>query len=413
VRRGRRGAVREFWSRVGRDGAPLLERDPASRHHYWVTFLWRANRGAANVGVRSMSVGDQATETQLLHLAGTDVWYRTYRARDDLREIYQFALHEPKRRSASFEEEFGWIKRRVPDPLNPKRIRYPPDPDLPGDFMKYDYSDSSLLELPRAPQHPELAPRRGIEAGRLDRHLLSSRILKERRRIWVHIPAGVRPDEPGVRLAIFFDGFTYAHSMASTVVLDNLVGSGRIAPVLSVFVDQLGTMNERMRDLCNLSPAFGEFLLREVLPWVERTYHLRPQRDRTLLAGLSCGGLSALYWAVKHPGHFRLVLSQSGSFQRAISPEEEPGSLIRLIMRRPRLPLRIYMDVGLNEGNYVMPDGMTLLAANRHLRDVLQLKGYRPTYREFNGGHDFQNWRHTLVDGLVDLLGTSRGRKSG
>jgi enterochelin esterase-like enzyme len=355
-----------------------------------------------------MSVGDVASETVLTHLPGTDVWYRTYPVRDDLREFYQFALNEPLRKPHDFAEEFAWMKRRVPDPLNPKRPRYPPDPKFPDDLIKGTYGEGSLLELPRAPVHRELSLLRGVEPGLLEEHIFRSRILKDRRRVWVHRPVGVESNSPNLHLAIFFDGFAYAHTMPGPTILDNLVTSGRIAPVLSVFIDQLATTKQRMRDLCGPSPAFGRFLVREILPWVEATYRVELRPDRTMLAGLSCGGLSALYWAVEHPDLFRLVLSQSGSFQRAVAPEEEPGSLIRTIMKRPHLPLRIYMDVGLNEGNYVMPHGMTLLAANRHLRDVLMLKGYRLTYREFNGGHDFESWRYTLVDGLVDLLGNSR-----
>jgi enterochelin esterase-like enzyme len=355
-----------------------------------------------------MSVGEVATETKLLHLPGTDVWYRTYPVRDDLREFYQFALNEPLRGPRDSAEEFDWLKRRVPDPLNPRRLRYPLDPKFPDDIIKGTRKGGSLLELPRAPKHRELSLHHGVELGQLEQHLFRSQILKDQRRVWVHRPASFKAGQPNLHLAIFFDGFAYSHTMPGPVILDNLVASRRIAPVLSVFIDQLRTTKQRQRDLCGPSPAFGQFLVREILPWVQRMYHVELRPDRTMLAGLSCGGLSALYWAVKHPDRFRLVLSQSGSFQRPVPPGEEPGGLIRTIMKRPHLPLRIYMDAGLNEGNYVIPHGMTLLAANRHMRDVLLLKGYRVTYREFNGGHDFESWRQTLVDGLVDLLGTSR-----
>ena len=46
-----------------------------------------------------------------------------------------------------------------------------------------------------------------------------------------------------------------------------------------------------------------------------------------------------------------------------------------------------------------------MLDVNRHLRNVLQAKGYRFRYVEFNGRHEFVNWQETLGDGLVFLLG--------
>jgi enterochelin esterase-like enzyme len=403
----------EFWAQMEDAGTPLIEKRTGSPRDYWLTFLWRGKFGTRRVGVRSALTGEVAALSELAHLPGTDVWYRTEPVRDDLRVCYQFALNEPLTPARDPAEEKAWEKRRVGDPLNPKSVHYPRDPQYPKDPIKLSEVALSLAELPRAPHHRDLTVQRGVEAGRLDAHVFPSRSLKEKRRIWVHVPSGVEPGHAGLHVAVFFDGFAYSRTMPGPTVLDNLVASGRIAPVLSVFIDQKRTPKERFRDLCQSSPAFGRFLVDEILPWVERTYRVRLRPDRTMVGGLSCGGLAALHWASEHPEHFRLVLSQSGAFQNSLPPDEEPGSLIRKMMERPLLPLRIYMDAGLLEGNYVMPGGATLLAANRHMRDVLALKGYRLTYREFNGGHEFPCWRETLVDGLVDLLGTApRGRRS-
>jgi enterochelin esterase-like enzyme len=404
--------VARFWAEMVREGTPLVEKRSGGRRDYWVTFVWRGRRGQTSVGLRAMLGGYVASLSELTRLPGTDVWYLTFPVRDDLRETYQFAINEPWRPARDSREEEEWEKRRVADPLNPRRVLYAEDPKYPHDPIKGSELAASLVELPRAPRHRELSLRWGVEPGRLEAHLVASRSLKEKRRIWVHVPAGVDPRQAGLHVALFFDGFAYSHSMPGPTIVDNLVASGRIAPVLSVFVDQLRTRVERRRDLCGSSPAFGKFVVRELLPWLRRTYGVHPQPDRTLLVGLSCGGLAALHWAAAHPERFRLVLSQSGAFQVNQPPDEEPGSLMRSMMGRPLLPLRIYMDAGLLEGNYVIPGGMTLLAANRHMRDVLRLKGYRLTYREFNGSHDFASWRETLVDGLVDLLGTVPTRRT-
>jgi enterochelin esterase family protein len=57
----------------------------------------------------------------------------------------------------------------------------------------------------------------------------------------------------------------------------------------------------------------------------------------------------------------------------------------RWFARTPRLPLRCYLEVGLQE--------WVLLPMARHLRDVLDAREYPLTYAEYNGGHDFACWR--------------------
>jgi len=44
-----------------------------------------------------------------------------------------------------------------------------------------------------------------------------------------------------------------------------------------------------------------------------------------------------------------------------------------------------------------------MVAQNRHMRDVLLLKGYDVTYHEYAGGHDYACWRGSLADGLMTL----------
>ena len=64
--------------------------------------------------------------------------------------------------------------------------------------------------------------------------------------------------------------------------------------------------------------------------------------------------------------------------------------------------MRFYLEAGLFEaGN----GQLGIFDTTRHLRDVLQAKGYEVRHREWASGHDYLNWRGTLAEGLIELFG--------
>ncbi len=142
-------------------------------------------------------------------------------------------------------------------------------------------------------------------------------------------------------------------------------------------------------------------------------YRIRPGPSNVVAAGSSLGGFTATYCAFTHPEAIGNVLSQSGSywisknwqtvdadFEHRLYPRET-GSLIDALKQSRRLPIRFYVEIGMYDL------GASMLGANRQLRDVLSLKGYDIEYREFAGGHSYTNWRGTLADSLISLLGHS------
>jgi enterochelin esterase family protein len=85
--------------------------------------------------------------------------------------------------------------------------------------------------------------------------------------------------------------------------------------------------------------------------------------------------------------------------------EQEPEWLIRQFAASPKLPIGFHLDCGLMEAPPTAGEAPNIVTANRDMRDVLRAKGYRVHYQEFNGGHEYLNWRGTLAEGLIALLG--------
>ncbi len=107
---------------------------------------------------------------------------------------------------------------------------------------------------------------------------------------------------------------------------------------------------------------------------------------------------------MRHPEVFGNVLSLSGSFYWKPPGDAEPEWLARQLAIGQKLPSRFYLEAGLMEDR-PRPETPSLLAANRHLRTVLQAKGCAVDYREFNGGHSILSWRGSIADGILALFG--------
>jgi enterochelin esterase-like enzyme len=394
LKAGEPAALERFWARVARVGTPLVEPAGGDGSEVFVTFLWRGGDETLNVlvvdSIADLDSEDGIAEARLSRLPGTDVWCRSRRMRADARFAYSLSVNDslrPLAKATPREEDARWASLRS-DPLNPRRT-----PD----------SQDSLAELPAAPKQPWIEPRPGVPAGRVEEHRFRSDRLGNERIVRVYTPPGYDPKGKPYGLLVLLDGRTYSSDVPTPTILDNLFAAGRIPPQVAVFVANPSAEARGLEMACH--PPFAEFLARELVPWVRRGYRVTDDPARMVIAGSSLGGLAAAFAASKHPEVFGNVLSLSGSFYWKPPGEAEDEWLARQLATGPKLPLRFYLEVGLMEVRQRL-GGPSLLDSNRHLRTVLQAKGYAVEYREFNGGHSILNWRGSLADGLLALLGT-------
>jgi enterochelin esterase-like enzyme len=388
-------ALEKFWRRVAEEGTPLVEGEGSER---LVTFLWRGGDETRNVLVvaspSDLASAEGIDEARLSRLPGTDLWYKTRRMKADARFGYAFSVNDslvPGTRSTEQEEEARWAALKS-DPLNPRRALEPL---------------TSLVELPEARKQPWIEPNADVPAGRIEESRFRSERLGNERIVRVYTPPGYDPqakDPQGqpLGLLIVLDGRTYTSDIPTPTILDNLLAARRIPPLVAVFVANPSPEARSLELSCH--PPFADFLARELIPWVRHGWRVTTDPTRTAIAGSSLGGLAAACAATKDPDVFGNVLSLSGSFYWKPPTDTEPEGLARQLAASPKLPVRFYLEAGLMEDR-PRPESPSLLTANRHLRTVLQAKGYAVDYHEFNGGHSTLNWRGSIADGLVSLFG--------
>jgi enterochelin esterase-like enzyme len=372
VKAGNRAALKLFWEEV-QGKTPLVEPVPGDDQLRRVTFLWRGGAEASEVRLDGNFPPD-SQDAPLLRLANTDVWFLTLRLPATARFTYGF-----KRPG----------KRQSVDPLNPLRFR-----------------SSSFAELPAAPPQTWTVIQPDAPRGTLSYEKLRSENLKEERSVAIYTPAGYDAKNGSYGLLVLFDGQDYRGPMPIPTILDNLVAAKKIHPLVAILVDNQSE-ESRNRDL-ECYPPFADFLAKELVPWARQRYRFSAEPERTIVGGVSLGGLNAAYCALRYPEVFGNVLSQSGAFgyfpgweDPGVSDYSPSGSLIRQFVTTRKLPIGFYLEAGLFENDCADP----LLAQNRRLRDVLEAKGYSVVYSEFAGGHEFLSWRGSVADGLIALAG--------
>ena len=118
---GNRAGLEVFWQEVTKQGTPLAEPIEGESRNVWLTFLWRAKEETRNVVIWSDLGNWQNLATlQMARLANTDLWYKTYRVRDDARFAYRLSVNDSLLPFGS-EARAKQPTRLQPDPLNPRQ----------------------------------------------------------------------------------------------------------------------------------------------------------------------------------------------------------------------------------------------------------------------------------------------------
>ncbi len=149
---------------------------------------------------------------------------------------------------------------------------------------------------------------------------------------------------------------------------------------------------------------YGDYLLEDVIPTVERKLHVRTDRAARVIAGISMGGAGAAALAFTHPTLFGAVGIHSPALftdERLGPPwifglgdleafaHRDPVHLARAL--DPHCGLRIYIDCGLDD---------ELAPAVGALHDALAEQEVPHTYVTRLGGHTVDYWLANLAEYL-------------
>ncbi|MFI6504881.1 alpha/beta hydrolase [Nonomuraea typhae] len=176
-------------------------------------------------------------------------------------------------------------------------------------------------------------------AGRLDRHVVDSRVLRgnplgdpHERPLWVYVPPGY-DDEPARRYPAVYviQGYTGHLAMWDNrtpfrrpfpELADEVFAARRAPAAIVVYVDAWTAYGgSQFLD----SPGTGRYhtyLCEEVVAWVDARYRTIPERDARAITGKSSGGYGAMITPMLRPDVFGSLATHAGDalFEAAYLP---------------------------------------------------------------------------------------------
>ncbi len=333
------------------------------------TFIFRGD--ADVVQLRHFIFG--LPSTQPFHrLPRTDLWYATLDIPPKSRIEYKIEIIQ------------HGLSRWIEDPLNPFKARDPFGANSVVHGDGYEVPEWTMLDL-------------DARIGTLEEVDWFSRSLGRESHVTVYLPARFRRTRQ-YPLLVVQDGGDYMQYSGMKTVLDNLIHRLEIPEMIVALTHP----EDRLREYAN-NPAYGRYVVEEMLPKLAARYPLQDAPESRGIMGASFGAVASLSTAVLYPETFGRLLLQSGSFaftdigisQRG--PVFEP--VVQFINEFRRAPAKVADRVFVSCGTYE-----SLIYENRSFVPILQKTGMDVRYVEARDGHNWENWRDRLREGLSWLF---------
>ncbi len=233
--------------------------------------------------------------------------------------------------------------------------------------------------------------REGSDHGKLELVEYDSTTVGIKRKARVYTPPGYSADQKYPVLYLLHgiggDENEWARNGAPEVILDNLYADQKLVPMIVVLPNGRASNDATARDpIPKQSPAFAAFekeLLTDLIPFIEKTYSVKSDRESRALAGLSMGGGQALNFGLNNLDTFAWV----GGFSSAPNTKP-PADLIKDAEAAARKLRLLYVACGDQDGLFRISQGV---------HNMLNEKQVPHQYRVISGGgHDFKVWKSDL-----------------
>ncbi len=251
---------------------------------------------------------------------------------------------------------------------------------------------ASLLLVPADPPAPY--EEREVPRGTVRYHRHHSTTFGDYRGFCVYTPPGYDANQK-IRYPVLYllHGYTDTEETWRTtgranVILDNLIADGKAVPMIVVMpngyaVPKQGDGEGQWPEwFGRVVPRFDSYLVRELIPLIDREYRTKKDGADRAIAGLSMGGGQTLYCGLGNLGTFGYL----GAFSSAVYVEvhgnlaDDPAAINKALKL-------FWIGCGTEDFLYESNSGMI---------GILEQRGIKHTAHITGGSHEWRLWREYL-----------------
>ena len=233
--------------------------------------------------------------------------------------------------------------------------------------------------------------RQDVPHGKLEMVEYDSKSVGTTRKMNVYTPPGYSKDKKYPVLYLLHgiggDENEWPRGGAPDVILDNLYADKKAVPMIVVMPNGRASKDVTARDpIPKQSPAFAAFekdLLTDLIPFIEKTYSVKADRESRALAGLSMGGGQSLNFGLSNLDTFAWV----GGFSSAPNTKP-PADLIKDHAEAAKKLRLLYVACGDKDGLFRISEGVHKMLDEKKVPHVYHVIP--------GGGHDFKVWKSDL-----------------
>ncbi|MFI5238061.1 MAG: alpha/beta hydrolase-fold protein, partial [Ignavibacteriales bacterium] len=344
----KQAAVDSFMTYARIQGIPFIEDSTAN-------FIYLGNPNS--VSVPGDFNGWSTSAWPMTHLSQTNFWYRSENFELDARLDYKFIINGT-----------NWIL----DPENPN-------------LCQGGFGPNSELSMPFYVQPWEINYNPNIAHGTVVTKTIFSTNVGANYQLSIYLPPEYDSLASTIYPTVYFqDGSEYISLGRAVNVIDNLLDSSKIQPVIAVFVKPNNRNEEYAGSLRN---QYRLFFVNELVPYIDSLYKTKTDPNERLVLGDSYGGNISALISYNHPEVFGLCGLHSGALQ------SNGYEAYNLIINGPVEDIKWSSIWGTYEGS--------LTQNMNSLKDFLIGANYEIDWLERPEGHSWGLWRATIDKILV------------